>query len=370
MRPSELDAYLTATQPRPLKLPELSRWHVTTQDRLLFHLHAIWGGKRPRTMIDLGSHASFGHFINMSDALFFLGFFGNIQGSAVVAVDAFEDFALDLQRRFDAIEPFASMVASKLSLARAITSEDGRRVSFHTAARMHASCCADHWCHYGRMERERKADHLCRITRMRLGLLPSEGWLAAYPSSYPTETIRQLADPNASLPAYRVPSITLQSLFKAPPLTGRRLDVLKVDIDANWKNLGGLEVLLEEQQLGVAVMEVDGSWGGMKMLPGPGRWNVSSLDQLAWLARSHGYNSYLKVPCKVWCPLRACVLCVPDMPYACSRSENSSSRPLIAISHPCPVHRRSVAVPAVVLSSKGHGRGTLRGASIILERAH
>ena len=39
-------------------------------------------------------------------------------------------------------------------------------------------------------------------------------------------------------------------------------------------------------------MEIDGSWGGVS------KWNVSEVDQLAWLAARHGYSSYLKVRCK------------------------------------------------------------------------
>ena len=81
-----------------LRLPPLLRWHVASQDRLLFHLHAIWGGDGPRVGVDLGSHCSHGVDANISDAIMFLDLFRG-KHSVVLAVDAFEDFALDLQVR-------------------------------------------------------------------------------------------------------------------------------------------------------------------------------------------------------------------------------------------------------------------------------
>lgn len=279
--------------PPQLVLPELKRWHVASQDRLLAHLRAIWGERRARIMVDLGSHASHGHFSNISDALLMLDSFGHIPGSVVMAVDAFEDFAIDLQRRFDAHNVYSTMPATKLSLFRFLSRVDGRRERFSTSARMHSSCCADVWCNYARIERERQADHLCRITRMRLGILPMEEWLHRYPSSHSLGTLRALANPNVSVPDYRVESVRLETLWRAPPLSGRRIDLLKVDIDATWRSLGGLEELLAQRQLGVMVMEIDGSWGALSAA-----WNVTALDQLAWVARRNGYNSYLKVPCR------------------------------------------------------------------------
>ena len=59
-------------------------------------------------MVDLGSHAGHGPGRNVSDALLWLRSFSE-SGSLVIGVDAFEDFALDLQHRFDELEPFASM---------------------------------------------------------------------------------------------------------------------------------------------------------------------------------------------------------------------------------------------------------------------
>ena len=272
----------------------LTRWHVTTQDRLLHHLHDLWGGDTPRVALDLGSHASHGAYVNMSDALLFLDRF-HASGSLVVGVDIYEDFALDLARRFEQVQPYAAMQSvQKLSLSRAIDCcKDDAYRNFAGTAHMHATCCADHWCHYADLEKRRKADHLCRITRMRLGILPEESWLP--PSSYPRQTTIRLGSNNSAenrqLPRYDVRTITLQTLWRTW-LSSRRIDFFKVDIDTPWTNLGGLEKLLERKAIGVMTIEIDGSWGVEVR-----DWGLSALDQLAWVARSYGYATYLKVPC-------------------------------------------------------------------------
>ena len=74
----------------------LRRWHVTTQELLFIHLRQVWPDDRPRVMVDLGSHAGHGVGRNLSDALLWLEHF-HAEGSLVLAVDAFEDYALDLQ---------------------------------------------------------------------------------------------------------------------------------------------------------------------------------------------------------------------------------------------------------------------------------
>ena len=100
---------------------------------------------------------------------------------------------------------------------------------------MHASCCSGVWCHnYDELE-QRHSDHLCRLTRMRLGIIPAAEWVPA--SSYPLEPIRALgaARSNQSravggarrasrFPEYLVPTRRLDTLWRAAPLLGRRLD--------------------------------------------------------------------------------------------------------------------------------------------------
>jgi hypothetical protein len=56
--------------------------------------------------------------------------------------------------------------------------------------------------------------------------------------------------------------------------------------------MGGFEEVLAAKAFAVMTIEVDGTWGGV--LRG---WNLTAVDQLAWLARRHGYHTYLKVPC-------------------------------------------------------------------------
>ena len=93
---------------RPVKVPAFRRWHVETQEQLFRHLRRLWRDDVPRVMIDLGCHAGHGRHYNLSDALLWLHHFSH-EGSLVIGVDAFEDFALDLQHRFDEVEPYRSM---------------------------------------------------------------------------------------------------------------------------------------------------------------------------------------------------------------------------------------------------------------------
>ena len=61
-------------------------------------------------MVDLGCHAGHGRHKNISDALIWLDIFPG--SGMVVGVDAFEDFALDLQYRFDHVPPYSEMRAT------------------------------------------------------------------------------------------------------------------------------------------------------------------------------------------------------------------------------------------------------------------
>ena len=76
----------------------VKRWHLTTQERLYGQLRSFWPDDVPRVMVDLGCHAGHSTYRNTSDALIFLDFW-NAPGTKVVGVDAFEDFAQDLQHR-------------------------------------------------------------------------------------------------------------------------------------------------------------------------------------------------------------------------------------------------------------------------------
>ena len=67
--------------------------------------------------------------------------------------------------------------------------------------------------------------------------------------------------------------------------------VWAVDVDQKWEAIG-LSGLLTTRMVRLLTVEVDGSWGEL-LEP----WNVSEVDRLAWLARRHGYETHLKVPC-------------------------------------------------------------------------
>ena len=294
---------LRAQLPSQRLVPVANRWHVTTQDRLYHHLGELWGTKYPRAMIDLGSHASHGHFVNISDSLLFLDVF-HAPGTLVVGVDAFEDFSLDLQRRFDAVEPYGSMAGvQKVSLTLAISERDGGYLDMSSLARLHLTCCADHWCSYARLERERKADHVCRITRMRLGILPPEPWLPS--TSYSRRTIESLLEkkntsqnhpsmPPRYIPRYMVKQARLDTLWRSFQRgdRARRVDFVKIDIDTIWSRIGGLDALIRGRMFSVLTIEVDLSWRRVS-----DQWGLSAVDQLAWLARRTGYATFLKMPC-------------------------------------------------------------------------
>lgn len=113
-RPSEAASNCTAGS-------VLRRWHATTQELLFAHLRALWPDDRPRVLIDLGSQAGSGLFRNESDALIWLNYF-NATGSLVVGVDAFEDYALDLQHRFEKL-PYSDLRGvTKTSVHAAVAS--------------------------------------------------------------------------------------------------------------------------------------------------------------------------------------------------------------------------------------------------------
>jgi len=292
-------AALGRAMPVSLPVPQLTRWHVASQDRVFHHLSTIWGNKAPRTMIDLGCHASHGVHANVSDALLWLDRF-NASGGAVLAVDLFEDFALDVQRRMDLVPPYGTIRnMRKRALTVAISAETSGLQNFAHVARSHATSCASP---SKAVLEARGSDHMCGMTRMRLGLLPTAPWLDAYPSSYPKEVLRRLAGLNttshapshAPLPTrslhYPVRRMSLDQLWEEE-LHGGQIDFLKVDIDSPWTALG-FERMLRARAFRVMTIEVDGSWGDI--LPD---WQVSRLDQLAWTGRAHGYDTYLKVAC-------------------------------------------------------------------------
>jgi hypothetical protein len=62
-------------------------------------------------------------------------------------------------------------------------------------------------------------------------------------------------------------------------------------VDTSWKDIG-LEGMFTNRAFSMLVIELDASWGGRLY------WGVGHADQLAWLAARHGYDTYLKVPCR------------------------------------------------------------------------
>lgn len=290
---------LSGRVPR-LALPKFATWHVTTQTRLFNHLKVAWDAasapdEPSRTMVDLGCHAGHGKDKNISDALIWLDIFPG--SGMVVGVDAFEDFALDLQYRFDHVPPYSEMRATtKRAFALGIGPTDNETLHLDGMARMHIMCCASGLsCGNVHANLERRgSDHLCKITRMRLGEIAPDHRLQQ-PSRYPPHTTRALIESTnlfsgSSGSLYQVPSMRTDT-FWSTHLHERHIDFLKIDMDMTWRRMG-LEGLIERQGFTLMSVEVDTTWGGVD-----GDWNVTEADRFAWFAREHGYDVFFKVPC-------------------------------------------------------------------------
>ena len=274
----------------------LGRWHVTTQELLIRHLQWLWPDPSiPRTMVDLGSQAGHGMYRNVSDSLLWLDSF-HAPGSLVVGVDAFLDFALDLQHRFDSVEPYASMVqVQKIAVHAAIGKPWACELGSATngscqlrwnldlaAAFTHQYCSRTNWQDiFAMLERWNFTDHSCRITRQRAGLSASKLPLPPSPYAFNTHTdgLRGGELPSGAQ-RYRVPTVTLEQLWRSPeqsPLRGRHIDFLKIDVDSGWVR-SQLEVLF---------------------FPGPcARFRLCCADSA---------HSFVPVPCPCPVPLALCL---------------------------------------------------------------
>ena len=166
----------------------------------------------------------------------------------------------------------------------AIGTRDGISQNFAGGLKSHFSCCSDTgWCgsRSKRLE-SHGVDHLCMITRMRLGILEPDVRVTGYPSAFAANTSFLLWNKTQPSPTYMVNTIRTDTFWKQH-LDQRRIDFLKIDIDRHWSSMG-LDALIEKRGFKMMTVEVDGSWG--KMID---RWNVSAVDQFVWFARSHGY---------------------------------------------------------------------------------
>jgi len=290
------------------------RWHVTSQELLIRHLRALWPDDRPRVMVDLGSHASHGVGRNVSDAMLWLDHF-NAGGSIVLAVDAIEDYALDLQHRFD-VPPYASMTGvKKLSIHAAVGTGPGTTMCpcsdavalRGSAAALGATVLRDPRTHrpqcidlglaamytnaectrtdrrndYERMDRAGASDHMCRIVRQRSGVSTSPLPLPRSRNNYTFTT--QKVPPIK----YLVPAVRADVLIQTAAAS-RRIDFLKIDIDMSWAALED-ELLPFFRKRAFAVMVVE--------LDNYDRPQAAALDKLVCVAHRHGYAALLKVPC-------------------------------------------------------------------------
>ena len=169
-----------------------------------------------------------------------------------------QDYALDLQHRFDRVQPYASMrTVTKRSIHAALGSEGWPQVDLSwSAAFTNAHCSSTEWMNeYARMDRHGASDHVCRITRQRAGV--STSTLPLPPSRRRYRFSTDLGPDFASRIRYMVPATSLPSLLQAHA-AGRHVDLLKIDIDASWRRLQPeLEPLAAARAFSVLVLEVD-----------------------------------------------------------------------------------------------------------------
>uniref|UniRef100_A0A7S0Q5V8 Methyltransferase FkbM domain-containing protein n=1 Tax=Coccolithus braarudii TaxID=221442 RepID=A0A7S0Q5V8_9EUKA len=272
-----------------------TRWHVTTQELLFRHLRAIWDDDRPRAMVDLGGSAGHGFYLNISDAMLWTAQF-NHSGSQVVALDAFYDYALDMQQRFEALQPRVPNV-SLTSLHGAIGKPSGRSSHVNldqTGAFTHFYCSrTERRDRITILEARGITDHSCRITRQRAGLslsrlpLPQSPYpFAALPPAREDAGVARGAE-------YRVPMLELPRIW-LETLGGRHLDLLKVDIDLGFQEFSEhLLPLVRARAFSVMVMETDD-------MDSPAWLRIEELSCMLW---EHEYALFLKVPCagaKIW----------------------------------------------------------------------
>jgi hypothetical protein len=204
----------------------------------------------------------------------------------VLGVDIVDDYVLDLQHRFDDVPPYSAMAnVTKATKTLAIGKRDGLQ---HRVDKSAGDACAGTWYKdWDEFERQRTLDHYCRITRQRLRRGTPQ-------MNAVRDALLRLPPPNHPLDAngsYYLRTMRLDSLWMSPPINRKTIDFLKVDIDLSWKDLG-IEQLLRERGARVIVLEIDAAWQYHR------EWGVSDMDQLCFLAESHGYTPLLKVPCR------------------------------------------------------------------------
>lgn len=223
-------------------------------------------------------------------------------GSAVLALDAFEDFALDLQHRFQ-LPPYGAMTSvSKRSVHAAVAWR--KRLRPCGSARWRAgevpSCQTMPWLgkavatawgctregslrpdDFAALDARNQSDHYCRITRQRAGVSPSALPLPPAKLGYP----RPRAANSSSSSSYDVPVTRVAWLWQHL-LARRRIDFLKIDVDRSWVFMRAeLLPLAEARAFTAMALEMDDRPG------------ADSIDDAVTLFERHGYGTLLKVPC-------------------------------------------------------------------------
>ena len=139
---------------------------------------------------------------------------------------------------------------------------DGGRSDITSMALQQITCCTDKWCNHAALEK-RKSDHICRITRMRMGLNKTErdvpdSRVLDWKWEHSADLMRRIERKEVGARYYVDRQRT--DTFWMRELHGRRIDFLKIDVDANWRAIG-LEGLFARRGFKLLTIEVDGSLG-------------------------------------------------------------------------------------------------------------
>jgi hypothetical protein len=144
------------------------------------------------------------------------------------------------------VDPFASLTGvEKRALAARVGTDDQRRVDAYHYGVVPMKCCIGLECGWEGREAAGAVDHMCRITRQRLGLLPVTPQLPLPPASYDHRVLQQFREaiesapeplrvsrlPRPSLP-FGIRSVRADSLWRHE-LDGRHIDMLKVGLPRN-----------------------------------------------------------------------------------------------------------------------------------------
>ena len=199
-------------------------------------------------------------------------------------VNAFLDFALDLQHRFDSVEPYASMVqVQKIAVHAAISlgrASWARQRTAHASSdgiltsprRLRINTAATNWQDIFAMLERWNFWTGCRITRQRAGLSASKlpCRLPRMPSiRIPTACAAASSLGRAALPCADGDTGTAVALARAVALAGPSHRLPKIDVDSSWVSSSRSPSFLGHAQDSVCVAPIPLTHLSLSRAPAP-----------------------------------------------------------------------------------------------------